>query len=91
MADWQVVARGTDVNGAPIMMRYAKFGKGRNTIKKWELYRNADKVGYAVNEADAKENFARVENGATLNTATGFYEFPDTAEATDTAGATPER
>jgi hypothetical protein len=81
MADWKVVARDTDVNGAPIMMRLAEFGKGRNKIMKWELYRNADKVGYAVNEADAKENFARVKNGATLNTGTGFYEFPDAAEA----------
>lgn len=74
MADWQVAAQDTDVNGAAIMMRYAVFGKGRAKLKKWELFRNDEKVGYAVNAADAEVNFARVKNGATLNTRTGFYE-----------------
>lgn len=74
MTDWKIVGQDADVNGVAIMMRYAEFGKGRGKFKKWELFRADEKVGYAVNEADAKVNFARVKAGETLNVTTGFYE-----------------
>jgi hypothetical protein len=74
MTEWQIVAEDTDVNGAVVKMRYAEFGKGRSKIKKWELLRDGEKVGYAVNAGDAEVNFARVKSGLTRNTETGFYE-----------------
>ena len=81
MTTWKTVAQDTDVNGVGVLMKYAEFGKGRGKVRKWELFRGDEqggyeKVGYAVNEADAKVNFARVKDGATLNANTGFYEYP---------------
>lgn len=74
MADWKIVAEDTDVNGASIQMKYAKFGKGLGSVKKWELFRDGVQVGYAVTADDAEVNFGRVKAGATRNNETGRYE-----------------
>lgn len=71
---WRIVRNETDEKGHTVEMRYAEFGKGRSKIRKWELYRDGQRAGYAVNAPDAEANFARVMSGYVLNPRSGFYE-----------------
>ena len=73
MAAWRTV-RIEIVEGNTIELKYAEFGKGRAKLRKWEIFRNGVKAGYAVNERDADVNFNRVLQGYMLNPETGKYE-----------------
>lgn len=73
MADWKVVRREI-VGENTIEMKYVEFGKGKAKLRKWEIFRNGVKAGYAVNEQDAEVNFRRVLIGYTRNPETGNYE-----------------
>jgi len=73
MAAWRTV-RIEIVEGNTIELKYAEFGKGRAKLRKWEIFRNGVKAGYAVNERDADVNFNRVSQGYMLNPETGKYE-----------------
>lgn len=73
MANWKVVRR--EINGDNIIeMKYAEFGKGKWKVRKWEIFWNGVKAGYAVNEADAEVNFRRVLIGWLRDPQTGTYE-----------------
>jgi hypothetical protein len=74
MADWKILRNTTTDDGDLVELRYAEFGKGKTLLRKWLIFRNGVKAGYAVSEEDAAANFARVVAGYVRNPETGNYE-----------------
>jgi len=73
-ANWKTLKTQTLDDGATVEMRYAEFGKGRAKVRSWKFFRDGQDVGYAVNAADAEENWQRVCAGLVRNPETGRYE-----------------
>ena len=71
---WKSVRYEVTPDGHEVEMRYAQWGKGKTLVRKWEIFRDGTRAGYAVNAPDADENFARVMLGYVRNTETGVYE-----------------
>lgn len=72
IAVWERV-RVTRINGHLIEMFLTVWGKGRNKLTNYEIERDHEHAGYAVNPEDAEVNYKRVCDGYIRDRSTGDY------------------
>jgi hypothetical protein len=76
-AVWERSNSQRDKAGHHVEMFYAEFGRGAARATCWEITRDGERAGYAVNQSDADANFRKVLDGYIHNPETGNYEWAD--------------